>query len=349
MFQNKNGLNLNVRYVERGANIFDVDTPFGKVLALLVIASLVFSFIAFLFLLLKKTNELTKNYFYTPIISFIVLIIYTIIFCGFTSVVYKAGSKDQWIYTWHLNWLYYFIIAIHITTIVFALLLKNKKADETISKPLSDSLNKSIIKETEPETAPTAVSSSIICPKCGNQNSQDSSFCGRCGTKLIPDNTLICHKCGKHNPPNFKYCIGCGTLLINPSDSELINPVSYPTNVSVAKSTNNTITDSTVNSNLPNNNFVATDNAAPPTQRIQSAPGNDEWLCTICGRVNKNYVGTCGCGQKKDGSVTAAVTSASNRQESQVLSDGQWECFKCHKINPKIVTKCLQCGERKQG
>lgn len=27
--------------------------------------------------------------------------------------------------------------------------------------------------------------------------------------------------------------------------------------------------------------------------------GSDEWQCPNCGRVNKNYVGTCGCGQHK--------------------------------------------------
>lgn len=29
------------------------------------------------------------------------------------------------------------------------------------------------------------------------------------------------------------------------------------------------------------------------------AIGPDEWKCPKCGRVNKNYVGTCGCGEVK--------------------------------------------------
>lgn len=96
-----------------------------------------------------------------------------------------------------------------------------------------------------------------------------------------------------------------------------INPVSYPSNVP----------------------------AAPP---VRKAPGEDEWLCPNCGRINKNYVGSCGCGQKKGNSAAVAVTSTPNRQVAQTFSDGQWVCTKCNAINPKIVTKCLQCGEKKQ-
>ena len=36
--------------------------------------------------------------------------------------------------------------------------------------------------------------------------------------------------------------------------------------------------------------------AQPQQARI---PGPDEWKCNNCGQINKNYVGTCGCGQLK--------------------------------------------------
>lgn len=29
--------------------------------------------------------------------------------------------------------------------------------------------------------------------------------------------------------------------------------------------------------------------------------GADEWLCPKCGRINKNYVGSCGCGERRPG------------------------------------------------
>ena len=31
----------------------------------------------------------------------------------------------------------------------------------------------------------------------------------------------------------------------------------------------------------------------------QASPKQGTWKCPACGRVNANYVGTCGCGQKK--------------------------------------------------
>ena len=41
-----------------------------------------------------------------------------------------------------------------------------------------------------------------------------------------------------------------------------------------------------------NSNF----SAAPINQKTAES---DEWKCPSCGRINKNYVGTCGCGQRK--------------------------------------------------
>jgi len=37
------------------------------------------------------------------------------------------------------------------------------------------------------------------------------------------------------------------------------------------------------------------------TQAIRSGTvGSDEWQCKFCGRINKNYVGTCVCGHTKE-------------------------------------------------
>ncbi len=38
--------------------------------------------------------------------------------------------------------------------------------------------------------------------------------------------------------------------------------------------------------------------AQSPVKKI-TQPASDEWKCPSCGRINKNYVGTCGCGQRK--------------------------------------------------
>ncbi len=36
-----------------------------------------------------------------------------------------------------------------------------------------------------------------------------------------------------------------------------------------------------------------------PELKLQTEVGYNEWKCPNCGRVNQNYVGTCGCGTKK--------------------------------------------------
>lgn len=35
------------------------------------------------------------------------------------------------------------------------------------------------------------------------------------------------------------------------------------------------------------------------TMNAVSAPSNSEWKCSNCGKINRNYTGTCGCGQQK--------------------------------------------------
>lgn len=33
--------------------------------------------------------------------------------------------------------------------------------------------------------------------------------------------------------------------------------------------------------------------------KVNNGPAAGEWKCPICGKINKNYVGTCGCGEDK--------------------------------------------------
>lgn len=40
-------------------------------------------------------------------------------------------------------------------------------------------------------------------------------------------------------------------------------------------------------------------NSQPKTNEILKPKAN-EWKCKSCGRINQNYVGSCGCGMTKD-------------------------------------------------
>lgn len=34
-------------------------------------------------------------------------------------------------------------------------------------------------------------------------------------------------------------------------------------------------------------------------EKVDKKPSGDEWKCPRCGKINANYVGSCGCGQTK--------------------------------------------------
>lgn len=45
--------------------------------------------------------------------------------------------------------------------------------------------------------------------------------------------------------------------------------------------------------------FKNISNALSSALIAQKLAESDEWKCPNCGKINKNYVGTCGCGQHK--------------------------------------------------
>ena len=54
----------------------------------------------------------------------------------------------------------------------------------------------------------------LKCPNCQAENPDDSSFCLRCGTKLVKDALLICPDCGAELPADASFCNKCGHSLI---------------------------------------------------------------------------------------------------------------------------------------
>lgn len=86
-------------------------------------------------------------------------------------------------------------------------------------------------------------------------------------------------------------------------------------------------------------NFVQQQDAKVKAD-VAAEPADDEWKCSECGSINKNYVGTCGCGQKKADNVYKKVDLSD-------VPEGKWKCRNCLELNPNVVTKCIHCGEKK--
>jgi adenylate cyclase len=59
----------------------------------------------------------------------------------------------------------------------------------------------------------------VNCSTCGQENPEDATFCGECGTALVQD--VTCHACGRENLAGQKFCHGCGNRL-----SEAVTPTS---------------------------------------------------------------------------------------------------------------------------
>ena len=114
-----------LKYKEN-VNILGVSTGLGKILAIIVIALMLLSLVSFFMFFVQKKNKLTKNFYYTPIISFLFLI-----FFAFYAFAIAEVDTTNWRYEWTINWLFYIIVAMHIITIVFAILLKTNKFETT--------------------------------------------------------------------------------------------------------------------------------------------------------------------------------------------------------------------------
>ena len=103
-------------------------------------------------------------------------------------------------------------------------------------------------------------------------------------------------------------------------------------------------------------------------------PEEYEWKCPQCGKINQNYVGTCGCGASKPNDklfnwaevhpdlvkkpeeetpVVQAEPEKKPAKEKEVPAEpeklpgeNEWKCPSCGKINQNYVGTC-GCGERK--
>ena len=109
-------------------------------------------------------------------------------------------------------------------------------------------------------------------------------------------------------------------------------------------------------------------------------PEDYEWKCPNCGKINQNYVGTCGCGEPKPNdklfnwrevhpelvtqpaeeeaviAVEPEKPKKKGREKSKekeapvepekIAGENEWKCPSCGKINQNYVGTC-GCGERK--
>ena len=111
-------------------------------------------------------------------------------------------------------------------------------------------------------------------------------------------------------------------------------------------------------------------------EEVDREPLEYEWKCPKCGKINQNYVGTCGCGEAKPNdklfnwaevqphlvkkpaepeapvvveekpAKKAKAEKEKPAEPERVAGENEWKCPKCGKINQNYVGTC-GCGERK--
>lgn len=122
------GWSLHKTYPNQVFNIFDVDPAYG--LAIALTAVMIATLGLFLLVFLRPQHKLEKIVYFSPIISLVVLIVFTYYTCAIAKDVFSDGSQ----YEWTIGWLYYIILALHIVTVILSLVVKYKKFEDKEAK-----------------------------------------------------------------------------------------------------------------------------------------------------------------------------------------------------------------------
>lgn len=122
------GWSLLKTYPNQVFNIFDVDPAYG--LAIALTAVMIATLGLFLLVFLRPQHKLEKIVYFSPIISLVVLIVFTYYTCAIAKDVFSDGSR----YEWTIGWLYYIILALHIVTVILSVVVKYKKFEDKEAK-----------------------------------------------------------------------------------------------------------------------------------------------------------------------------------------------------------------------
>ena len=75
----------------------------------------------------------------------------------------------------------------------------------------------------------------------------------------------------------------------------------------------------------------------------QEVDMSNKWRCPSCGRLNANYVGTCGCGTSKPLNDFISDDKAEQNQVQEETPSNAWRCPECGALHANFITDC-KCG-----
>jgi uncharacterized Zn finger protein (UPF0148 family) len=157
--------------------------------------------------------------------------------------------------------------------------------------------------------------STIKCPQCGVENSENNEFCFKCGNKLkYSFDGKSCPKCGFKNRTGTSFCAQCGNNLSKQnkkrSKRKLVKKIYKTSKVIVKSSTSSNFRNKTINhvldefEDLKQRNFIKIDKTLRELNKNKTS--NQGYLiCDSCpvyyklnGKINLDNKKTCACGGK---------------------------------------------------
>lgn len=102
------------------------DNAVGWWFSIIVFLFMIITFVVFLLAYLRVEHKLTKHTYHMPMVTFILLMGFSLYACKFAHLTIYNGH----IYYWEIGWLFYIITILHILAIVLSVLIKNQKTED---------------------------------------------------------------------------------------------------------------------------------------------------------------------------------------------------------------------------
>ena len=100
-------------------NIFQIDTPLAKVLAIVLFCITLLTAIIYLLKALDYQSMICKNGWIVSIVYTATMVLFLIYTCDMASV-----EKISYRYTYSISWMFYIIIALNVISVILAILIR---------------------------------------------------------------------------------------------------------------------------------------------------------------------------------------------------------------------------------
>ncbi len=115
---------------ETPVSIFGISTATGKVLAIILLISLLTAALGFIMTYVKKQEKIGKFINFVPLINLVLLAVF-----AFYAYAFAENDTVYARFEWNINWLFYIIITLQIVTCIFGLLLQFEKEEKVKTIP----------------------------------------------------------------------------------------------------------------------------------------------------------------------------------------------------------------------